>query len=215
MKSQYYEDNKDDVKEVSIEPVVLTNVKIRTIEKTVIDPKLVPVDIEVPKYIPKDTWEYIRQEKPTIFYVKEEKPYTIDIPVPVEVPYDVSVPVLKEEPFVVKVPVLKEKPYTVDVPIPNEVPYDLPVVSMEKVNQIASEAVSTLKTAKSLLEDVTTMAGVLSRATVEFNNTITNLKSKIDEVKNYKIVEEDLVVKVPKLQYETKHVIGKIIARGE
>jgi len=224
--------NKENEKEVSIEPVVLNSVKIRYIDKTIEVPNYVPVDIERPNYIDLD------------FDVPNLVPYDVKVPVPKEIPYDVKVPVPKEVPYdlpVVEMEKVKavasdvvsvlneaknalgkvkhhkitEKEVVVDVPVPKEVPYDLPIVSMEKVNQIASEAVSTLNKAMDMLEGVNAMVKALEAVAGEVDDTLTDIKTKIEGIKNYKIIEEKHTVKVPEYVKQKVRILGKVVSIGD
>ena len=223
-------DKQENEKEVSIEPVVLTSVKIRYVDKTIEVPNFISVNVEVPNFIKKDTTEYIRHVEPTFFYIKEERPYPVDVPVPKEVPYDLPVvsmekvneiasdviSVITEAKILLgglKTYKVKEEEYIVAVPVPKEVPYDLPVVSMERVNQVAAEALSTLGEAKTMLKEINGIVAAYSGITNEINATMKEIKARLAEVKNYEIVTEKYTVKVPELIKEKITVVGKIIAR--
>lgn len=206
MATQYY-DNKEQGKVISVEPATLIKVKVVEIEKTVEVPVFKNVEVDKPVFIKK---EY---ERPIIIDKEYERPVIID--------KEYEKPVIVNKEVVVEVPVPVEKPY--DKPVPIEVPYDIPVVSMKKVNQIASETAITLGKAKDMLKeinatmklfyDVIANVKAFNDVVSELNSAIKDAKIKLSEVKNYNIIEEDLIVKVPKMEYETVRVIGKIIAR--
>jgi len=203
---------KPDEKVVSIEPVVLTNVVVKTIEKTVVNANIVQAEVEVEKPVFIDK-EY---ERPIIIDKEYERPVAIDKeyerPVvknvdcerPVIIDKEYERPVLIEKEY--EKPVLIEKQY--DIPVTRTVPYDLPIVSMEKVKEAAQSAVSVITEA--------------ALAVVELKETVRLLKETVDEIKNKlpeeikmpKIVHEEVVVKDVKIIEDTVHVIGKIIARG-
>ncbi len=186
-----HHDNKSQGIITSVEPATLINVKVVEIEKRVEVPDFVKVKVEKPFYVKKEFIKYNRKDEDTIFYIKKEEPTTKYIK--------------KEEPTIFYVK--KEEPYVVKVPVPNEVPYDIPVVSMTKVNDLASQAVSTLDKAKDMLKEINAAIMLLS-------DTIANVKETIpEEIKLPKIKYEEITVKDVKIIPETVRVIGKIVAR--
>lgn len=201
----------DNGEEIKIEPVVLTNVRVKTIEKKVMFPVFVPVDVDKVSYVDK---EYERPvihnreyERPVPVDKSYERPVVVDReyerPIVVEREYERSVLVDKEY----ERPVIIEKEYP--IPIPKEVPYDLPIVSMEEVNKVAVEAAMTLKSVNDILRDITLTVD-------ELRQTVANVKDSIPkEIIVPNIIYEDHTVKNVKIVEETVTVIGKIIARGK
>ena len=204
-------DNKSNEKEVSIEPVVLTSVRIRYVDKTIEVPNFIPVSIEKPIFTEKEYERPIitnrEYERPVIKEVEYEKPVfkiketEYEKPVIVETEYEK--PIVKEK--VYEKPVITEK--EIVVLIPKEVAYDLPIVSMEEVTRVASEAIAALDKAKATLAEVN---GLVER----FATIVKSAKDKLpSEIRVPKIIYEDVIVKNVKIVEETKYVIGKIIAK--
>ncbi len=159
---------------VTIEPLVLNSVLVKTTTFNVRVPKEVPYDVDVPNYINKN----------------------FERPVPVDTPYER--------------PVITEKLYEVPV-----------VVEAEQTLQVATRAAAVLDGAEAMLTRTETMLNGVNESAMaldslidKMNLTMKEVKEKLDGVKNYEVVKEDLVVKVPKLVYETKHVIGKVVVKG-
>ena len=194
---------------VAIEPVVLTSVKVKIVEKIIEEPRFIPVNIEKPIFFDR---EY---ERPVVTDKDYERPVYIDKnyerPVIKTVEYEKPVVVEKtyEKPVVVEKnyekPIIVEKEYT--IPMPKEVPYDVPIVSMEKVQAVADEAIGTLAKATGMMEEI-------NKTATELNGLIDKIKARIpEEIKLPKIKYEEITVKDTKIIPETIHVIGKIIAR--
>jgi len=204
-------DNKSNEIEVSIEPAVLTSVKIRYVDKTIEVPSFIPVSIEKPIFTDKEYERPIitdkEYEKPVIKEKVYEKPVVViketeyEKPVIVEKVYEK--PVIKEK--VYEKPVITEKEIT--VLIPKEVSYDLPIVSMEKLTKVSEDAVAMLDKAKATLAEVNDLVE-------KFKAVVKDAKDKLPaEIRVPKIVHEEVIVKDVKIVEETKYVIGKIIAK--
>ena len=192
-----HHDGKSGVK-TSVEPATLINVKVVEIQKTVEVPIFKDVEVEKPIFVEKEF------ERPVIKDKEYERPTIID--------KEYERPVIVNKEIVVEVPIPVEKPY--DKPVPIEVPYDVPVVSMEKVNQIASEAVSAIDAAKDMLKEVDAMIGIFRNATSEVNDIMKDLKAKLDGIKNYEIVEEKYKVSVPEYVKQKVKILGKVVSIG-
>jgi len=207
--------SQDNEKEIAIEPIILNSVKIRYVDKTIEVPKFVSVDIDKPIFIEKEYEKPVivekEYERPVLLDRKYERPFVIDVkyekPVIIEKEYERPVLINKNY----ERPVFTDKKF--DIPIINKIPYDLPVVSMEKVDTIASKAVDTLNRAQLMLDEIGSTITVFKNVTNEINITMKDIKSKLDAVKNYEIIEEKYIVKVPELIKEKITVIGKIISR--
>ena len=207
--------SQDNEKEIAIEPIILNSVKIRYVDKTIEVPKFVSVDIDKPIFIEKEYEKPVivekEYERPVLLDRKYERPFVIDVkyekPVIIEKEYERPVLINKNY----ERPVFTDKNF--DIPIINKIPYDLPVVSMEKVDTIASKAVDTLNRAQLMLDEIGSTITVFKNVTNEINITMKDIKSKLDAVKNYEIIEEKYIVKVPELIKEKITVIGKIISR--
>ena len=200
---------KSEDKVISIDPVVLTTVKIKTIEKKIISPKLIPVDVEKPVFVEK---EY---ERPVPIDKEYERPICVDKQYerPIIEEVDCEKPIIKE--VVCEKPILIEKEYEKPViiekeypiPVPKEVPYDLPIMSMEKVQAVADEAMKTLAEAKKMGEDINEIA-------IKLDGLIDKIKERIpEEIKMPKITYEPVTVKDVKVVEEVVYVIGKIVAK--
>jgi len=195
MATKHHDQKGTTEKVLSIKPIKINSVKIVEIEKIINVPvfKNKEVEVERPVYIEKvinvPVFKEIELEKPVYINKEYEKPVITEVEKIIEIPCPV------------------EKPY--DMPVPNEIPYDLPVVSMKQVKEIAAEATMVLVKAQGILKEV--------NATVEtLNATVSEIKENLPkEIKMPKIVEEEMIIKKPKLVYETVKVIGKIIARDE
>lgn len=186
-----HHDNKSQGIITSVEPATLINVKVVEIQKTVEVPIFKDVEVEKPIFVEKEF------ERPVIKDKKYERPVIID--------KEYERPVIVNKEIVVEVPVPVEKPY--DKPVPVEVPYDIPVVSMTKINDLASQAVSTLDKAKDMLKEINAAIMLLS-------DTIANVKETIpEEIKMPKITYEQVTVKDVKVVEETIHVIGRVVAK--
>ena len=217
--AEYHAQNEKSVEEVyqpdvdkdvvSIEPVILTSVRIKRIEKIIEEPRFIPVNIEKPVFFDREyerpvviEKEYERPvcidktyEKPIVRTAEYEKPIIID--------KEYERPVVFEKKY--EKPVMVEKEYT--IPIPKEVPYNVPIVSMEKVKTIADEAIKTLAKAEKMIGDI-------NKTAIELNGLIDKIKARIpEEIKLPRIKYEEITVKDVKIVPETVRVIGKIIAR--
>lgn len=217
---------KERSKVLEIEPVTLRNVKIVTEERKVIVPV---VEYDVTK---KETTEFIRQTKPTIEFIKQTKPTTEFI----REKKSTTEFVRRQEKTVEFIPVQKEY----DKFVPREVPYDLPFVAIEKIDQavensykrgeemlgrMAEASVKIVADAKVEADKIVAkaMATLLSAKDMlkEVDGLVETLRATVDEVKENlpkeivipKIIEEEFIVKKPKLVYETIKVIGKVIAK--
>jgi hypothetical protein len=178
-------------KSISVESAALINVKVIEIEKEVEVPKYKTVEVEVPVYKEK---EY---EIPVL------KKVTYEVPVITEVPKLVEVPQMVDVPYEVPIPV--EKPYS--VPVPVEEPYSLPIVSMEEVSKAALKASILLQEVANMTHEVEALIASLRTALAEAQKDIPDI------IKVPKIEYEKIVVKDVKVEEETIHVIGKVVAR--
>lgn len=197
-----HHDNKSQGIITSVEPDTLIKVHVVEIRKTVEVPIFKDVEVEKPIFVEVEK-EF---ERPVIKDKEYERPTIID--------KEYERPVIVNKEIVVEVPIPVEKPYDIPVPIPIEVPYDVPVVSMEKVNQIASEVVSAIDAAKDMLKEVDAMIGIFRNATSEVNDIMKDLKAKLDGIKNYEIVEEKYKVSVPEYVKQKVKILGKVISIG-
>lgn len=194
MATEYHDEKKGTTEKVlSIKPIKINSVKIVEIEKT----------INVPVY------KEVEYEKPIIKDKEYERPRPVDKeyekPVIKEKEYEVKRPVFIDEEILVPVPI--EKPYDIKIPVPVEEPYDLPVVSMKQVKEMAAEATMVLVKAQGMLKEINGFIEAL-------RTTVSEIKINLPkEIKMPIIVEEEMIIKVPKLEYETRRVIGKIIAQ--
>jgi len=178
-------------KYTKVEPATLINVKVVEIEKTIEVPVFKDVEVERPVYINKE----------------------FEIPIPIDKEYDRPVlidkeyerPVIIEKEYNVEIPVIIEKEY--DKFVPKEVPYDIPIVSMEQVNVLASQAVSILSEAKGMAVEIGALLASLKDAMAMVKESIPK------EIKVPEIIKEEIVVKDVKIIEDTIHVIGKVIAR--
>lgn len=195
-----HHDNKSQGIITSVEPCTLINVRVVEIRKTVEVPIFKDVEVEKPIFVEVEK----KFERPVIKDKEYERPTIID--------KEYERPVIVNKEIVVEVPIPVEKPY--DKPVPIEVPYDVPVVSMEKVNQIASEAVSVIDAAKDMLKEVDAMIGIFRNATSEVNDIMKDLKAKLDGIKNYEIVEEKYKVFVPEYVKQKVKILGKVVSIG-
>jgi hypothetical protein len=194
---------------ISIEPAVLTSVRIKTIEKVILEPRFTPINVEKPVFFDK---EY---ERPIVTDKEYERPVCVDKAYerPIVKTAEYEKPIIFEKEYERPVcvdkeyerPVSVEKEYT--VPVPKEVLYDVPIVSMEKVKAIAEEAIETLTKAAEMLEEA-------NKTVAELNGLIDKIKARIpEEIKLPKIKYEEITIKDIKIVPETVRVIGKIIAR--
>ena len=201
----------DTGEEITIEPVILTNIKVKTIEKKVMFPVFVPVDVDKVSYVNK---EY---ERPVIYDKEYERPVPVDKPYerPVIVDKEYERPVVTDKEYERAIlvdkdyerPVIVEKEYP--IPVPKEVSYDLPIVSMGKVHEVAKEAVLVLKSAGDLLQEVNHIVEMLHASVAKVKESIPK------EIVMPNIIYEDHTVKNVKIVEETVNVIGKIVARSK
>ena len=219
-------------KVVSIEPVVLTNVKIRTVVKTVKDVRLIPTDVEVPNYIKKDFIEPVLVPTEYPIPVPKEEFYNVQVPVPKEIPYDLpvvsmdkvneiaseAVAILGEARVALdkirNYKIIEEERPTIKY-IKNEVLCDIPVVAMDKVNQMATVVAGTLNLAKDMLGEVSAMIGAFRAATAEVDDAVKEVKAKLAEVKDYEIVKVPYEVSVPNYIKEDIRITGKVVSVGQ
>lgn len=176
---------------ISVESAALINVKVIEIEREVEVPKYKDVQVEVPVYIKKEYEVPVLNEVVHEVPVINEVTKVIEVPKMVDVPYEVPIPI--------------EKPY--DVPVPVEVPFELPVVSMEEVSKAASKASALLKEVANMTHEVKTLIASLRTALEEAQKDIPDI------IKVPKVEYEKVTVKDIKVEEETIHVIGKVVAR--
>jgi len=186
-----YHGNRQPEKVSQVEPATLINVKVVEIKKDVEVPVFKDVKVERPVYVDKEF------EVPVMVEKEYERPVIVD--------KEYERPVIVEKEYEVDLPISVEKKYDRFVPV--EVPYTIPIVSMEQVNVLASQAVSILSEAKGIAVQ---LGGILK----DLKDAIAKAKEIIPkEIKVPNIIKEDVVVKDVKIIEDTIHVIGKVVAK--
>lgn len=166
--------------------IVLHTVRVVEIEKPVEIPKMVVKEIEV------EQTKYITKEEDTIRYKVSEKP-TVKYNVEEQVTTKYNVNTEETTKYVCKEQVIEK-------PVIKEVEYEKPIITERNVEVINVKDLDNIKALSSIVKDLAL--------------EIEQLKKKLNELKEFKLVEE--LVRVPKIEWmptQVERIVWKDVIR--